>query len=274
MVDGHNLLFQMFFGMPARILGRNGKPIQGVVGFVGAVNRLLRQLEPDYAAVLFDREQPNPRQELLEDYKANRQDFSDAPEEDNPFSQLPYIYEALDCMGLKHREIPVYEADDGFSALCLGYGGNHKIVISSFDSDLFQLIGPNVSVLRYRGKASTLMDQQAFRDKFGIEPEYYADWKALVGDNSDHIRGVPGVGPKTAAALIREFGGLVALRENIPHISREKLRDALSESWDLVERNYRLIKLDDRCPIPFTLPEMKYYPRDFRTMEILREIGL
>ena len=95
-VDGHNLLFQMFFGMPNRIVNKDGKAIQGVIGFVGALNKIIKQVEPTHMVVLFDGEHENSRTELLPEYKGNREDYSLVEEEENPFSQLPDVYRALE----------------------------------------------------------------------------------------------------------------------------------------------------------------------------------
>ena len=101
LVDGSNLLFQMFFGMPARILNRSGKAIHGTIGFVGALLKIIRMTNPTHIAVLFDGEHENERKTLNGDYKANRIDYSEVPEAENPFSQLPDIYAALDRLGVK-----------------------------------------------------------------------------------------------------------------------------------------------------------------------------
>ena len=110
-VDGHNLLFQMFFGMPTKIVGAKGQAIHGVIGFVGAINRLAEMYNPSHLLVMFDGEKENPRKKISEDYKANRIDYSTVPDDENPFTQLPYIYEALDYMGIKHTETTDCETD-------------------------------------------------------------------------------------------------------------------------------------------------------------------
>lgn len=151
-VDGHNLLFQMFFGMPARIINEQGKTIQGTLGFTGALLKIIRRTEPTHIAVLFDGEHENDRSVLNADYKANRIDYSEVPEENNPFSQLSDVYAALDYLNIKHTETTTCETDDWIAGYALTYGHETEIIISSFDSDFFQLITDNVSVLRYRGK--------------------------------------------------------------------------------------------------------------------------
>lgn len=104
-VDGHNLLFQMFFGMPSRITGKDGKAIHGTLGFVGALIKMIKMVKPTHIVGLFDGEHDNPRAELSGEYKANRIDYTNIPDMNNPFSQLADIYTALDCMGIPHTEI-------------------------------------------------------------------------------------------------------------------------------------------------------------------------
>ncbi|WZL77362.1 hypothetical protein QBE55_07145 [Eubacteriales bacterium mix99] len=99
-VDGSNLLFQMFFGMPPRIVNKDGKAIQGTLGFIGALIKIIKMISPTYPVVLFDGEHENDRVDLLDDYKANRIDYSTVPDDDNPFSQLDDIYAALDFIGI------------------------------------------------------------------------------------------------------------------------------------------------------------------------------
>ena len=138
-VDGSNLLFQMFFGMPARIVNKQGKPIQGTLGFVGALLKIIRKTEPTHVVVLFDGEHENARSRLNTDYKANRPVYSKIPEEKNPFSQLPDIYAALDYLGIKFAETEICETDDWIAGYALTYGEEMDIVIASFDSDFFSL---------------------------------------------------------------------------------------------------------------------------------------
>ena len=116
-VDGSNLLFQMFYGMPARILGPSGRPIQGTLGFVGALLKMIRMIEPTHVAVFFDGECSNPRRELEPDYKGNRPDYDELPEEETPFSQLPDICAALDFMKIRRCETVDCEADDWIAAV-------------------------------------------------------------------------------------------------------------------------------------------------------------
>ena len=272
-VDGHNLLFQMFFGMPSRIIGSKGVAIQGVIGFVGAINRLLDTYHPTHLCVMFDGERHNPRKDILEDYKANRTDYSEMPEEENPFTQLPLVYEALDYMGIKHTETTVCETDDVIAAYALKYGMDSEVLISSFDSDYFQLINEKVKIIRYRGKCSVLCDEKYINEKYGISPSLYLDYKCLVGDSSDNIPGIRGIGPKTAAKLVNTFGSLESIIDRCEEIESEKIRLAIKEGEEILKRNMTLIALGGDADIPFTLDEVEFNNPYIRTMEVIREIG-
>ncbi len=274
LVDGHCLLFQMFYGMPARILGKDGRPIQGTLGFVGALRKILAMTHPSHVAVIFDGETHNPRTDLDADYKANREDFSLVADEDNPFLQLPDIYRALDFMGIAHSETADCETDDVLAAYAKAYGGKCEVVICSQDSDFFQLISENVSVLRYRGEKSVTCDVAYTREKFGISPEQYAFFKSLTGDGSDNIKGIPGVGPKTAAALVNQFGTPESLIQNADLIKQPKLRESAKQNADRLALNIKLITLDGRATIPFLPEQMLFHGRVFTTNEVLQGIGI
>lgn len=272
-VDGHNLLFQMFFGMPSRIIGARGYAIQGVIGFIGAINRLADIYAPTHLLVMFDGEKRNPRKDILEEYKANRIDYSEVPDEENPFTQLPYVYEALDYMGIRWAETTDCETDDVIAAYALKYGKECEVLISSFDSDYFQLITDKVKVIRYRGKSTVTCDGKYIMQKYGVNPDRYLDYKCLVGDSSDNICGIRGIGPKTAAKLINSIGGIEEIRERCCEIDNEKIRTAITDGAEILKRNRALIKLDGDAALPFTYDEIRFTNPHIRTMEVIRGIG-
>lgn len=274
LVDGHNLLFQMFYGMPARIVGAGGQPIQGTVGFLGALIRIIKMTTPTQLVVLFDSEHHNARTDLLPDYKANRPDFSQMPEEDTPFSQLPDIYQALDYMGVRHLEVQEVETDDVIAAYARTFGPTQQVVISSFDSDFFQLIGDTVSVLRYRGQRTVLCNSEWLWDKYSITPGQYADFKSLTGDSADNIPGAPGIGPKTAAKLLGQFGTLENLLCHAETISRSSWRESILTSRERLRVNRQLIYLDGRAPLPLPLEQLAYRYDGVTSTEVLRGIEL
>lgn len=273
-IDGSNLLFQMFFGMPARIINKDGKAIQGTLGFVGALLKIIRMTEPTHIVALFDGEHENDRAELNADYKANRVDYSETPEDETPFSQLPDIYTALDFLGIRHIETTDCETDDVVAGYALSLGEKMQIVISSFDSDFFQLITDNVSILRYRGEKTVICNTEYIQNKLGILPSQYADFKSLTGDSSDNIKGADKVGPKTAAQLIDQFGNLENVLAGADEIVKPSVRESIQRNTDRLRTNYRLINLDNRACLPFEIEELEYRYSGITTTEVLKGIGL
>ena len=273
-IDGHNLLFQMFFGMPARIVNKQGKAIQGVLGFVGALNKIIKLTEPTHIVVVFDGEHENDRAEILPEYKANRIDYSEISDNENPFSQLGFIYDALDFMGIKHFEADTLEADDVIAGYAITYKKEMQIVISSFDSDFFQLVDENVSVLRYRGDKTVICGAEYIQERFGISPNHYADFKSLTGDNSDNIKGAEKVGVKTAAALIKQFGSLDNIISGAKEIAKPSVRESIAASRERLRDNYKLIKLENNAELKFDMNDLIHGSTAFATNEVLREIGV
>lgn len=273
-VDGSNLLFQMFYGMPARITNSDGKAIQGTLGFVGALLKMIRAVSPTHVFVAFDGDCENARTDIDLDYKANRPDYSEMPEEETPFSQLPDIFRALEYLGIRYRETECCEADDWIAGYARRYGGDGDVVIASQDSDFFQLITGRVHVLRYRGEQSTLCDPAYIRAKLGIDPCRYASYKSLTGDTSDNIRGVEKVGPKTAAALMNQFHDVEDLIARAPEIEKPSVRAAVMNSTDRIRRNYALIALSGEADLPFALEDLAYAYTGITTTQVLEAIDL
>lgn len=273
-VDGSNLLFQMFYGMPARILNQDGKAIQGTLGFVGALLKIIRMTLPTHVAVLFDGEHENERTQIDADYKANRPDYSQVPEEDTPFSQMPDVYAALDYLGIAHAETVDCETDDWIAGYARAYGRKMEIVIASQDSDFFQLITERVHVLRYRGEKTVICDPDYIREKLGIEPSQYADFKSLTGDTADNIKGAYKVGPKTAAALMEEFGSLENLIAHAEEIEKPSVRASICADADRLRKNYRLICLEGAGKLPFEPEKLLFRDAGLTTTMVLKEIGL
>lgn len=274
LVDGSNLLFQMFFGMPARIVNRSGKAIQGTMGFVGALLKIIRMTNPTHIAVLFDGEHENERATLNAAYKANRIDYGKLPEEQSPFTQLPDIYAALDYLKIRRAETTVCETDDWIAGYALTYGSEIKIIISSFDSDYFQLITENISVLRYRGVKTIICTPDYILNNLEILPTQYADFKSLVGDASDNIRGADKVGPKTAGLLLRKFDTFENVISNAEKIESKLIRQSIVRNAERLRTNYKLIKLRGDVQLPFTLDELKLVDIQSTTREVLMGIGL
>jgi len=273
-VDGHALLFQMFFGMPSRIVNEEGKAIQGVMGFVGALIKSINMVNATHVFVVFDGEHENERTELLPDYKANRVDYSRIPENENPFSQLENIYDALDFMRIKHEEATKFEADDVIASYVYRYANDAQIFISSFDSDFFQLINNTVSILRYRGKNTVICDNMYIQTNYGILPEQYVCFKSMVGDSTDNIKGAEKIGIKTASALLNEYGSLQNIIANADKVSKPSIRESILRNKDRLLVNFKLIKLGSKQIPIYDLDYLAYTLFYITTREVLRGIGL
>ncbi len=273
-VDGSNLLFQMFYGMPTRIVNHQGKAIQGTLGFVGALLKIIRMTYPSHVLVVFDGECQNARSAIDEAYKANRPDYSEMPEEDTPFSQLPDIYAALDVLGICHRETEDCEADDWIAGYAKRYGEQLDVVVASQDSDFYQLITQRVSILRYRGKNSVICDPAYIREKLGIAPYQYAAFKSLTGDTADNIRGADKIGPKTAAELMNQFENLQTLLVKADAIRKPSIRKSVLSNAERILKNYELIRLDGAENLPFELETLRWQDTGMTTTQVLKTIGL
>ncbi len=253
LIDGHNLLFRMFYGMPDEYYTGGGVKFNAVYGFASAIAKVVEMLRPTHMLAAFDSPECGDRRELDSAYKANRPDFSDAEPNDCPFTQLPAIYEMLEIMGIPHAEIHGCEADDVISSYAVEYGNTTDVVIMSTDKDYWQLISENVSILNYKGYDSTLVTPYTVEQKFGVTPKQFADFKCLVGDKSDNIIGVPGVGPKRAAELLSKYGSIDGIYDNIDSIERAATKKALCESRERMELNKKLIYLSGGEELPYPM---------------------
>lgn len=274
-VDGHNLLFQMFYGMPNKIYNEDNVPIHGVIGFIGALLKIIKANNPDYIVILFDKEQELQRKNINENYKNNRINYSGLPADENPFSQLSNIYKVLDELNIKHTEVEFVETDDMIASFCYHYMKDFDIVISSFDTDFYSLINDYVKIFRYRGKNSQLIDKEFVSDKFNIDCKYFADYKALIGDSADNIKGINGIGKKTAALLINKYGDINNIISNATKIDNLKLKNKILDNISLLEENIKLIKYTEEYDLPFFIDELKLNVQDdIKTMDLLRKAGI
>lgn len=275
LIDGHNLLFQMFYGMPARIKGKDGVPIQGVLGFVSATLKIIRQLLPSHVCIIFDGEHENPRNELLSSYKENRKDYSVVPKEDNPFSQLDLIYKALEYLRIPYLETKDQEADDLIASFAKIYEKQMKVIVVSTDSDFFSLISEQIQIFRYHGKNSYFCDLEYLHKKYGITPNQYVFFKSLIGDTADNIKGVYGIGPKTAARIVSAYPTLSNLTDSLDAITNPRIREKIQTSRDILYRNQQLIQLHIIKNLPFELENLEYTLQDDLTaISVLKALSI
>ncbi|MEV0732101.1 DNA polymerase I [Polymorphospora sp. NPDC050346] len=248
LLDGHSLAYRAFFALPVENFSTTtGQPTNAVYGFTSMLINLLRDEKPTHIVVAFDVSRRSFRTEKYAEYKAGR---SETPAD---FAgQVSLVREVLDALRIPVVEKPGYEADDVLATLaCQGRDAGMRVLISSGDRDAFQLVGDQVTVLYPRKGVSDLarMDPAAVTAKYGVGPDRYRDLAALVGESSDNLPGIPGVGPKTAAKWINQYGGVdgvVARADEIKGKAGESLRERLAD----VIRNYDINCLVSDLELP------------------------
>ncbi|MCL2521700.1 MAG: hypothetical protein FWE36_02440 [Erysipelotrichales bacterium] len=274
LIDGHNLLFKMFFGMPSTIKNQNGKCIHAVLGFTSAVLKIIRALEANYILIVFDSEESSDRNLINPAYKQNRVDYSLVCEDENPFSQYPEIISVLKYLKLPFFEARGVEADD---VIC-DYTGikNLKKIIVSNDSDFLQLVNADTVLYKYNGDASMFFNEEKVKEKYLISPCFFADFKALCGDASDNVKGVPKVGKVTAAKLINEFGGVMDIIKNADNIKSQTLKEAIKEHQELILNNLKVVRLEAKDARPFLVEELAFNPiiKGLRATDILKTLKI
>ncbi len=219
LVDGSSYLFRAFHALPPLTTGA-GEPTGAIHGVMNMLLKLLREYDPDYAAVVFDAPGKTFRDKIFEEYKATR-----PPMPDELRSQIQPIKDIVVAMGLPLLTVEGVEADDVIGTLARrASAGGIRTVVSTIDKDMAQLVGDDVMLV------DTMFDRVLDHDgvvaKFGVEPGQIIDYLALVGDKSDNIPGVPGVGPKTATALLQHFGSIDAIYADLDEVAKVKARGA------------------------------------------------
>lgn len=229
-VDGHSLAYRAFFALPDTLATAEGQPTNAVLGFAQMLLRFLDEEKPDYVAVAFDAGTPQFRMEEYADYKAQRK-----PTPDKLRPQFPLIKELLGALRAAVVEVEGYEGDDVLAALAdLAREGGAEVLILTGDRDALQLVRPGTrAIITLRGISETaVFDTEAVKARYGVEPERLPDFKGLVGDPSDNLPGVPGVGEKTAASLLARFGDLDTLLARLDEVTPERLHRALEAHAD------------------------------------------
>lgn len=259
-IDGNSILNRSFYGI--RLLTtKDGFPTNALYGLVGVISRELEALKPDYAAIAYDLKAPTFRHKMYADYKAGRHAMPDELR-----AQMPVSREFARMLGLHILDMEGYEADDILGTLaamaeadpedCMAY-------LLTGDKDSFQLISPRVHVLLAGNNATTDMDEAAFMERYGVRPDQFVDVKALMGDSSDNIPGVPGIGEKTALKLISEFGSLDGIYEQLETAKHTpSVRKKLTEGKDSAYMSRTLARICRKVPLGLTLEDIRTIPMD------------
>ena len=255
LVDGNNLLFRSYYATAYNgnlMKNSKGFPTNAIFGFINMINKIILEEKPEYMLVAFDKGK-NFRHEKYKEYKDGR-----IKTPDDLLLQFPYAKKVLENMGIKYLEVDNYEADDiiGTYARLADEDKNYDATIVSSDKDLLQLISDDVNVKLLKQKDYILMNEETFKEYYGVEPIKMIDLKALMGDASDNIPGVKGIGEKTAINLIKEYGSLENLYNKIDTV-KGKTKDKLIEDKDNAFFSKELATIYREVPIPYTFEDLK-----------------
>lgn len=255
LIDGSAFIFRAYHALPPLTRKSDGLPIGAVSGFC---NMLQRYIEgntgpdaPTHVAVIFDKGSHTFRNDLYDLYKANREAM---PEDLRP--QMPLTRRATEAFNIACKEMEGYEADDIIATLsCQARDAGGRVTIISSDKDLMQLVGDGVEM--FDAMKNKRIDRDGVFEKFGVFPERVVDVQALAGDSVDNVPGAPGIGIKTAALLINEYGDLETLLERAGEIKQPKRRETLQINVEQILLSKKLVQLDCATPIAFTLDDLE-----------------
>lgn len=272
LIDGHYYVYRSFFAIP-NLSNSKGKPTNAIFGFTKTLRLMVKHLQPELGAVFWDEGMPERRVKLQPAYKETRKEM---PKPMVP--QLDFIQKLTPLLGFQNISLPNTEADDlmGCYAIAAGKRPQMEVVLATNDKDLYQLVGPCVKVyttakadLASPKDAFALLNEDQVTAKWEVQPNLIGDVLALAGDSVDNIPGV-GLGRKTAAALIREFGGLDSLLANIDKVKNARTREKLMNSRDQVLENRKMVDLDCHLELPVPIDELRIqpdYPNLIRVLE-------
>ncbi len=270
LVDGHYYLYRSFFAIRG-LTNSRGEPTNAIYGFVKALRRMLSDLKPDYAAVVWDAGLPERRTQLQPEYKQHRDEMPD----DLEVQQDP-IQKIVPLLGVASVFLQNHEADDLIASYVVEASRcGMECVVATNDKDILQMVREGVSIYS-TAKADVgegnggfkLLGIPEVRAKWGVDPELIADVLALTGDSADNITGVPGVGGKTAAKWINQYGSLDRILEGKD--MEPKVREKVEASRELILQNRQMVALDLDLPLPLPIAGMKISPRYPELIEVLR----
>lgn len=241
LIDGNSTLYRCYFAIKG-LTTKEGFPTNAIFGFVQTVNKIEREFKPDFISVAFDVAKKTFRNEIFKDYKAKR-----PPMPEDLLVQIPKVKEFLRLKGITIWEYENYEADDLIATVATEYSKKDEVLIVTTDKDLFQIINENIKI--YQAGKDKIFDARETEEKFGVLPEQIVDYLSLLGDTSDNVPGVKGIGEKTAAKLIKEYKTIENLYENIEKVEPESLRKKLIEGKENAFLSKKLVTLVKNLPL-------------------------
>lgn len=255
--DAYSLIYRAFYAIRS-LSGPDGQPVNAIYGLAQMLQKLTADHSPSHHAAVFDLGAPSKRLTLLPSYKAQR-----PPTPPDLDRQLPVIRDMLQAMRVPLVEAQGEEADDIIATLASSASiAGHPVLIASNDKDFMQLVSSRIQLLRPDGKESAIINPDGVRKRYGVSPEQMVDFLSLLGDSVDNIPGAPGVGEKTAAQLLQDYGTLDNLLVHVAEVTKLKLRDSLLASSERLQTNRQLIRLQTDLPLSLGLESLKVQAPD------------
>ncbi len=272
LIDGSALAYRSYFAFIRNpLINSKGENTSAVFGFTNSLLKILKEHNPDYMAVVFDTKAPTFRHEIFKDYKSTRAKMPPEMSE-----QLPRVREVTEAMSLPILEVDGFEADDLMGTLARrAKDEGLNVILVTGDKDFLQLVDEHILVLNPRkaGEEPELLDEKGVEEKFGVPPEKVIEVLALMGDASDNVPGIPGIGEKTALGLIREFGSLEKVLKNADKVKRKNVQKGLKEHADLARLSKRLVTIDTQVPYKLDFSQLKRADFDMpRLLGLLKEL--
>ncbi len=255
LIDGNSLIYRSYYAI-RNLSNSKGFPTNAIFGFVSMINKIIKEHKPDYIAVAFDVSKKTFRNEIYDQYKAQR-----PPMPDDLRKQLPLIKEFLKAYKIPILELENYEADDvigTFSNLAKQKGLD--VIIITGDKDFYQLVDDSIFI--YNPSKEELFDREKVKEYIGVYPEQIVDLLSLQGDNVDNIPGIPGVGPKTAVSLLNEYGSIDELLKNIDNLKKKSLKEKIKNNLDKLEISRKLTPIVTNLPLSLKLEDFKFEKPD------------
>ena len=266
LIDGNSYIYRAFFAI-SHLSNSSGLPTNAVYGFTTMLLKIINDYTPDYLAIAFDTPAPTFRHEVYQEYKANRPEMPDSL-----IPQIPYIKSVVEGFNIPVLEKEGFEADDIIGTIArAGDNKGMEIIVVSGDKDLLQLVSTHITVLDTM--KDKRFDPQGVIDRLGVEPEKATDLFGLMGDSSDNVPGVPGIGKKTAVKLIEEYGDINNLLKNLEKISQKKVKENLVKYRDQALLSKQLVTLDTKVPFEYEIDDFKTSGPDREKLkEIFKEL--
>jgi len=267
LIDGNSFLYRGFYAIKD-LRTSEGRPTNAIYGFISMIKKILRDEEPDYLAIAFDLKGPTFRHKKYKDYKVHRK-----PMPEDLVSQIPVVKDVIKAMGIPIYEMQGYEADDILATIARKTAGEDiEVFIATGDKDCLQLVDDNIKVYSTH-KEGLIYDKEKVRSRYGVLPEMIPDLLSLMGDSSDNISGIRGIGEKTALKLLKEFGGLDKILAGADSIKPNSVRETVYRGREDARFSRELATLDDRVPIDFSMDGLKVgEPDSKRLRELFREL--